>query len=132
MKKNLMNFCSRVLMLSMLSMSLWMPSAQADMISSEQVIAGHAAQLEREHLRKVFDRQDVLAQLQARGVDAEAARARVDALTDDEIATINGKLDSLPAGGDIVGAVVFIFIVLLITDILGLTKVFPFTKSIHH
>ncbi len=132
MKKSIMNFSSRVLMLSMLSLSLWTPNAQAGMISSEQVISSQAPNLDREQLRKVFDRQDVRQQLQARGVDADAARARVDALTDDEVATINSKLDSLPAGGDIVGAAVFIFIVLLITDILGFTKVFSFTKSIRH
>lgn len=130
MKHSLMIFSSRVLMLTMLSLSLWTPSAQAGMVSSEQVISSQTAQLDREHLRALFDRKDVRAQLQARGVDADAARARVDALTDNEVASINGKLDNLPAGGDIVGAVVFVFIVLLITDILGLTKVFPFTHSI--
>lgn len=130
MKKGLMSFSSRVLMVSMLSMSVWMPSAQAGMVSSEQVVASQAAQQNRERVRALFERQDVREQLQARGVDADAARARVDALTDEEVASINGQLDSLPAGGDIVGAVVFVFIVLLITDILGLTKVFPFTHSI--
>jgi len=130
MKQSLMILSSRVLMVSMLSLSLWTPSAQAGMVSSEQVISSQTAQLDREHLRALFDRKDVREQLQARGVDADAARARVDALTDNEVASINGKLDNLPAGGDIVGAVVFVFIVLLITDILGLTKVFPFTHSI--
>lgn len=132
MKKGLMNFSSRVLMLSMLSISLWTPNAQAGMVSSEQVIASQTAPLERARLREVFDRQDVREQLQARGVDADAARARVDALTDEEVATINGKLDKLPAGGEIIGALVFVFIVLLVTDILGFTKVFPFTKPIRH
>lgn len=131
MKKSVMSFSSRVLMVSMLSMSLWMPSAQAGMVSSEQVIASQAAQQDRERVRALFERQDVREQLQARGVDADAARARVDALTDEEVASINGKLDSLPAGGDIVGAVVFVFLVLLITDLLGLTKVFPFTKPVN-
>lgn len=130
MKKSLMTFCSRALMFSMLSLSLWAPNVQAGMISSEQVIASQHAQFEREHLRKIFDRQDVREQLQARGLDVDAARARVDALTDDEVANINGRLDSLPAGGDIIGTVVFLFLVLLVTDILGFTKVFPFTKSI--
>jgi len=132
MKKGLMNFSSRVLMLSMLSISLWTPNAQAGIVSSEQVIASQTAPLERARLREVFDRQDVREQLQARGVDADAARARVDALTDEEVATINGKLDKLPAGGEIIGALVFVFIVLLVTDILGFTKVFPFTKPIRH
>lgn len=123
---------SRILMVSMLSLSLWAPSAQAGMVSSEQVVASQAAQLDRDHVKAFFKRQDVRDQLQARGVDADVALARVDAMTDQEVATINGKIDSLPAGGDIIGAVVFVFIVLLITDILGLTKVFPFTHSIRN
>ena len=52
------------------------------------------------------------------------------ALTDAETATLAGQIENLPAGGDsIVGALVFIFLVLLVTDILGLTKVYPFTRS---
>ena len=35
-----------------------------------------------------------------------------------------------PAGGDILGLVFTVFIILLVTDILGLTKVFPFTRSV--
>jgi hypothetical protein len=63
------------------------------------------------------------------GVDADAARARVDALTDDEATDLAARIDQLPAGGDILGVIFVIFIVLLVTDILGLTKVFPFTRS---
>jgi len=40
------------------------------------------------------------------------------------------KLDSLPAGGDVIGALVLVFVILLVTDILGYTKVFPFTRSV--
>jgi hypothetical protein len=130
MNKYLMIVSSRILMVSMLSLSLWVPNAHAGIIGSEQIVASQADQPERDRVRAIFDRQDVREQLQARGVDPDAARARVDALTDDEIATINGKLDSLPAGGDIIGAAVFVFLVLLVTDILGLTKVFSFTKPI--
>ena len=32
--------------------------------------------------------------------------------------------------GDVIGVIVFIFVLLLITDILGFTKIFPFTRSI--
>jgi hypothetical protein len=46
------------------------------------------------------------------------------------VAQLAGRIDSLPAGGDVIGAVVFVFLVLLITDLLGLTKVFPFTKPV--
>jgi hypothetical protein len=55
---------------------------------------------------------------------------RVAALTDEEVHKVAGKLDQIPAGGDILGVLLTVFIILLITDILGLTKVFPFTHPI--
>jgi hypothetical protein len=86
---------------------------------------------ERAKISAFLDRSDVIEQMQKQGVTASEAKARVYALTDDEAHNIAGKLDQLPAGGDgIIGALVFVFIVLLITDILGFTKVFPFTHAI--
>ncbi|MCI3953327.1 MAG: hypothetical protein K0R53_2827, partial [Burkholderiales bacterium] len=68
--------------------------------------------------------------MQQLGVDPAAARARVDALTDDEAAQLAGHIDQLPAGADSFwGVLLAIFVILLITDILGLTKIFPFTRS---
>ena len=43
---------------------------------------------------------------------------------------VAGRIDQAPAGGDILGVLFTVFIVLLVTDILGLTKVFPFTRSV--
>jgi len=134
MKNFVMHFTSRVLIISMLGLSIWAPTVQAMLISSEQIIDNQAASQNRERVREFFARADVQEQLQTRGISSESAKTRVDAMTDGEIASINGHIDSLPAGGDVVGgligALVFIFIVLLITDILGLTKVFNFTRSI--
>lgn len=117
-------------MLSVLGMSLWTPFAQATLISSEQVANLQSAQENRERVREFFDRTDVQSQLQARGISADSAKTRVDMMTDSEIASINGHLDTLPAGGgvDVLGFILLIFIILLITDILGLTKVFSFTR----
>jgi hypothetical protein len=98
------------------------------MISSEQVADIQTAQNNRERVREFFDRADVQTQLQARGISADAAKTRVDMMTDNEVASINGHLNELPAGGDIVGVIFLVFIILLITDILGLTNVFSFVK----
>ena len=86
---------------------------------------------DRAKISAFLDRADVLTELQKRGVSVSEAQARVNALTDDEAHKIAGRLDQLPAGGDVLGFIFLIFIVLLITDILGLTKVFPFTRSIN-
>ena len=99
--------------------------ASAAIVGTDQVAAG----AEREQVRSFLDRAEVRERLQSLGVDADAARARVDALTDQEAKDLAAKIDQLPAGGDVLGTVFLIFIILLVTDILGLTKVFPFTRS---
>jgi hypothetical protein len=89
------------------------------------------ADADRAGIYSVLDREDVRTQLLAHGVSPVAMKARVAAMTDEEVAQLAGQIDSLPAGGaDILGVLLTIFIVLLITDILGFTKVFPFTRSI--
>ena len=101
--------------------------AHAGIVSTDAAFAS----AERGRIASMLERADVRAQLEAYGVRAADVKARVAALTDEEAAQLAGKLDSLPAGGDgIIGALLLIFVVLLITDILGLTKVFPFTKPI--
>jgi len=84
----------------------------------------------RARVNAFFARADVRQALVQQGVDAEAAVARVDAMSGAEVAELAGRIDQAPAGGDVLGMVFTIFIVLLVTDILGLTKVFPFTRSI--
>jgi hypothetical protein len=116
---------SSVLILAMIGVGFPLP-ASAGIVTTDQ--AGAAAQ--RERVLGFLDRQEVRAKLQSLGVDANAAKARVDALTDQEAQDLAARIDQLPAGGDVLGVVFVIFIILLVTDILGLTKVFPFTRSV--
>jgi hypothetical protein len=95
-------------------------------VPTESAVTG----VERARVAEFLDRQDVQAQLQARGVSADEMKARVAALTDEEASQMASRIDSLPAGGDVLGILLTVFIVLLITDILGFTKVFPFTRPI--
>ena len=89
-----------------------------------------AIDADRAHIFSVLDRDEVRAQLEANGVNPADIKARVAAMTDEEAAQLAGQIDSLPAGGDVLGVILTVFLVLLITDILGFTKVFPFTRSI--
>jgi hypothetical protein len=99
--------------------------ALAGIVSTDTVVAG----TERERLAGMLDRSEVQERLQALGVDPANAKARVAALSDAEAAQLAAQLDELPAGGDILVAAVLIFLVLLITDMMGYTKIFPFTRS---
>jgi hypothetical protein len=102
-------------------------AAAPALIGTEQAAA---AQPGRVLLEQTLSRADVVAGLQARGVSVDAARARVAALTDAEAAHVAAQIDQAPAGGDALGVILTIFFVLLITDILGFTKIFPFTRAI--
>jgi hypothetical protein len=100
-------------------------------LPAQAALVGTEAALERQRIAGLLERAEVQQQLRAYGVEPAEARARVAALTDAEAAQLVSNIDELPAGGiGIVGAIVLVFLVLLVTDILGYTKVFPFTKSI--
>ena len=115
----------------MTATSLPLGVAHAGLITTEQLAAELAGKADRAPVKAFLSRDDVRLQLRQLGVDADEALARVDALSDQELGRINRRLAELPAGqdaGTIVGAIVVVFIVLLITDILGFTKIFPFTR----
>jgi len=121
---------SRVLIVSVLSLVVPLQSAYAGMVSTDRVDSSAQSQPERERIRTFLDREDVRKELHAQGIDVNTAKMRVAALTDEEVHKVAGKLDKMPAGGEIIGILFSIFIVLLITDILGFTKVFSFTRSV--
>lgn len=119
-------FIAMLLVASMTGMAL-PHHAAAGMIATERVAAG----AERERVAAMLSRAEVRARLEAYGVRPADIQARVDALSDDEVVQLAGRIETLPAGGDgIIGAIVLVFLVLLLTDIMGVTKVFPFTRSI--
>ncbi len=113
--------------------TLPMGLAQAKMVTTDQVIEQSSPSDDRERVRDFLAREDVQEQLALLGVDPDEAASRVDSLSDEEIRQIAGHMDELPAGegglGVVVGAILIIFLVLLITDILGVTDVFPFVKK---
>jgi len=105
-------------------------AAQASMIptgtvlhSEQQVMdrAGLVAKLQQKEL------QDKMVQL---GVDPAVVIARVKNMTDTEVASLNEKIKTMPAGGDLVGLLLFLLVLFIITDALGITDVFTFVKPI--
>jgi len=109
------------------------PSCLGAMIGTESVVDAARGDQARQYVNRILEREDVQRVLKAQAVSAEEAKARVDALSDAEVADLAAKLDQAPAGGDALGAILFaalfIFIVLLVTDIFGYTDVFPFVKK---
>lgn len=74
-------------------------SSYAGMVGTDQVAAAVQAAGARDKLRDFVGRSEVRDQLQNLGVSPAVAQARVSAMTDAEVASIAGQVDSLPAGG---------------------------------
>jgi len=121
---------SLLLVVSFCLLNFNVPKVHAQMVGTDAVIAGQEALVQRAQVAEFMVREDVKQIMTQNGVDPVEAQQRVDSLSDGEIAKLANSIDQLPAGGDgigvIVGAAVLIFLVLLVTDLLGLTHVFPF------
>jgi len=130
MQRQFMKAISFFLIFSFLLLDFTVQKAKAEMIDTGTVIAMAQQENARARVMSFLDRQDVQQAMAQQGVAAEEARQRVAALSDAELMQIAQAMDQLPAGGDglgvVIGASVLIFIILLITDIAGLTHVFPF------
>ena len=124
---------ARALVVGLCTLGLPIPAAHAELVATDRVETTRQGPFSaRELLGSFFDRADVRAALERHGVSADDAKARVDALSDDEVEQVAARFDSLPAAGSgfetvlVIGFLVFL--TLLITDILGFTKVFSFTR----
>lgn len=125
-------FIALPLVALMMAVSVPLGVAQAALVGTEQVVDPSQADTNRQRVAAFIARDDVRAELRKMGVDGAEAERRVAVMSDIEIQRIATKIDASPAGqgaaGAVIGAIVTIFIILLITDLLGLTDIFPFVK----
>jgi hypothetical protein len=117
----------------MLLLSLPHKSALAGMVGTETVLDITRSEEARDYLNKILAREDIQASLIAQGIDPLEAKARAESLSDAEVVSLADQIEELPAGGSalgiILGTALIVFLVLLITDILGYTDIFPFVKK---
>ncbi len=109
-------------------MSLSLP-AQAALVGADALVAAQNRQDAEHTIRTALARDDVSGALHRLGVRPDEVERRVAAMSDDDVNTLAQRIDNLPAGGDFFATVGIIFVILLITDILGFTKIFPFTRA---
>lgn len=98
MKSKTMLVICRLLIATMFCLSF--QSARAEMIGVAQVVSSHSGQADRAALLASLGRSEVAGQLQSMGIDPKAARDRVAAMTDEEVQTLAGRIDTLPAGAN--------------------------------
>lgn len=137
-----MNFFRRftklVPILSLLALfSMNIVPLQAAMVDNDQLISQSQMQMSKQEILTQLDRQHVQDKLLAMGVNIDDAKQRIDQMTQQELAQVAQDIENMPAGsggvvGPIVGALLVVFIVLVVTDMLGATDVFGFVNDINH
>jgi hypothetical protein len=122
---------SLLCLLSALLAVLPVMSAQAAMIGTQQIVSQATSVADQDKVRRFLDQDVARQQLQAWGVDPGLIDDRIASLTDSELSRINQEIDNLHAGGSsILGVLLVIFIVFVITDVIGATDIFPFIKPV--
>lgn len=77
-----------------------------------------------DRINGVLAQDSVRQQMVALGVDPNDAQARVAALTDSELQTLDRQIGELPAGGDVLAVIGVVFVVLLILELVGVINIF--------
>ncbi len=118
------------LVLSLLLICAPIGQANAAIFANSQVIDQVQQTIEKDDLLQAMNRADVQEQLLSMGVTPADLENRINQMTAEEVAQLNQQINELPAGGDILGVVVLIFIIFIITDVIGATDIFPFIHPV--
>jgi hypothetical protein len=113
-----------LLLCSALFASSIQSAAYGAVISTQDLISVIDREATIAQIDAVLARAEVRDQLERLGVDAEQAAERVASLTDQELRLLADNLESLPAGGNALGVIGVVFLVLLILELVGVIDIF--------
>ena len=101
-------------LLTSLSLALLLiaPQVQAGMIGTQDV--------ERQKVKELVARPELAQQLKQMGIAPEDIQGRIDAMSDEEVRSLAGRLNAVPAGGDVTQQewLLIIIVILLVIIIL--------------
>jgi len=122
---------AQVLSIVILFSGVFSSVAQAQMISAPQIQQQYDKTELLSALDKTLAKENVQKTLTSLGVDSNLIKERANNLTSEELAQLNSQIDELPVGSGALGLIVLIFVVFVITDMLGATDVFPFVNKVN-
>jgi hypothetical protein len=108
-----MNAWAKIISRLLIALMIWTPYqvATAAMIGTDQVVAS-TSQADRTTVLNFLSRSDVANKLHSLGLDPATANDRVAAMTDQEVQSLAGRINSMPAGGLSDGAAVLLIIII--------------------
>lgn len=108
-----MNAWAKIISRLLIALMIWTPYqiATAGMIGTDQVVAS-TSQMDRTTVLNFLSRSDVANKLQSLGINPATAQDRVAAMTDQEVQSLAGKINSMPAGAMSNGAAILLILVI--------------------
>ncbi len=116
-------FVFRLVAVALLGMGMTQVST-AGMIGTDALIEEQARDGRIAKIEQLIDREDVARQLTELGADTDFVKARIGNMTDAELAELDGRIEAQVAGGDAIGVIGTVFLVLLILELVGVTDIF--------
>jgi hypothetical protein len=121
---------SLFMILAMGLATTWSATATAGVVGTGDVLTEQRAEVDRQSLMSMLEREDVKDTLSTMGVDQSEVENRIQSLTPAELADFNEQLAEAPAGQDVVGVIVLFLLVFIVTDMLCATNIFSFINCI--
>lgn len=103
--------------------------ASAGVVTTGEMLHAQQVEQDRAAMKRALDRSDVRERLMELGVSPAEVDNRIDALTADELAQLQQEMDDMPAGAGAVGLLAVVVLIFFVTDVLGITDVFPFINA---
>ncbi|MCL7944147.1 PA2779 family protein [Marinobacter sp. ATCH36] len=110
--------------------SVWATSASAGVVGTGELLTEQRADLDRQSLLDMLERDEVKDKLAEMGVSQEQVEQRIQNLTPQELSSFEQQLAEAPVGEDVVGIIVLFLLVFIITDMLCATNIFSFINCI--
>lgn len=121
---------SAIMTLVMILSSMWAIPASASIVGTGELLTEQRADIDREALMSMLEREDVKSTLANMGVGEQEVQDRIQSLTPSELADFKQQLVQAPAGEGVVGIIVLFLLVFIVTDMLCATNIFPFINCI--
>ncbi|EBA00841.1 hypothetical protein MELB17_23430 [Marinobacter sp. ELB17] len=125
-----MQFISGIMAMVMMLASMWAIPASASIVGTGELLTEQRADIDRQALMEMLERDDVKGTLASMGVGEQEVRDRIQSLTPSELADFKQQLAEAPAGEGVVGIIVLFLLVFIITDMLCATDIFPFIRCL--
>ncbi|WP_165857371.1 PA2779 family protein [Marinobacter sp. JSM 1782161] len=126
--------CSRpiagFMSLMMLCFTLFAAPASASVVGTGELLNQQQADIDRQALMQMLERDDVKQTLVDMGVSQDEVRDRIQSLTPSELASFKQQLADAPTGEGVVGIIVLFLVIFIVTDMLCATDIFPFVNCI--